>query len=73
MRDGDMKYIFNATYNKFQVFDVRRDPLESKDLSALHAADLPGVKARLAAWVQFQDRFIRSHVVPPVRTSEAKP
>ncbi len=71
MRDGDMKYIFNATYNKFQVFDVRRDPLESKDLSALHAAELPGVKARLAAWVQFQDRFIRSHVVPPVRTSEA--
>jgi arylsulfatase A-like enzyme len=59
-RDGDLKYLFNSTYNRFEVFDLARDPLETTDLSGDHAAQLPDAQRRLATWVQFQDRFIRS-------------
>jgi lipoteichoic acid synthase len=69
-RDANMKYIFNATYNKLEIYDLASDPLETKDLSAVYPDRISMAKARLAAWVQFQDRFIRARAAPTVRSAK---
>lgn len=71
-RDANLKYIFNATYNKLEIFDLENDPLETKDLSAVHPDRFAMAKARLAAWVQFQDRFVRARAAPTTRRAQAR-
>jgi lipoteichoic acid synthase len=69
-RDANMKYIFNATYNKLEVYDLASDPWETKDLSDAYPDQVAMAKARLAAWVQFQDRFIRARAAPTTRSAK---
>lgn len=58
-REDNLKFIFNATDNSYEIYDLRHDPYETTNL----AGQLPDVVStghkRLAAWVQYQDRFIR--------------
>jgi lipoteichoic acid synthase len=57
-REGDRKFIFNATTNQFEVYDLLRDPNEMRNL----INEMPGVQKiilqRMAAWVQYQNRMI---------------
>ena len=53
-REGDLKYLYNATQNRTEVYDLASDPGEQTNL----ADSTPGVdervQHRLAAWVQYQ-------------------
>ncbi len=57
-REGDLKFIFDATDDRFEVYDVTRDPAETRNL----AKKIPGETAmalqRIAAWIQYQDRMM---------------
>jgi arylsulfatase A-like enzyme len=53
-REGDRKYIFNASKNRVEAYDLRADPLEKTALPAGLAEERTVVLQRLAAWVQYQ-------------------
>lgn len=58
-REGDLKFIFNASNNTNEIYDLQKDPQEVSNL----AEQLPdfireGIQ-RLAAWIQFQDKFVQ--------------
>jgi len=70
-REGRMKYIFNATYNNFEVYDLSRDRFEATDLSRQTSHDeMQSAKARLATWLQYQDQFIRSLTRPAAQSTK---
>lgn len=65
-REGNHKFIYNATRSQLEVYDLSIDPQEMQDLSeTLTAEQRQQVLERLAAWMQYQNRFfnevLRSH------------
>ena len=59
-RNNDMKFIFNETRNSVEVFDLNTDPKETINLAqSLPESELKFARNRIAAWVQFQDKFVR--------------
>jgi lipoteichoic acid synthase len=59
-REGNRKIIYHAGDNRFEVFDLLHDPVEATNLAAHEPATIVAAKERLAAWVQYQDRMMRS-------------
>ena len=61
-REDNHKIIFNASRNKYEIYDLKNDPKETDNL----AEQLPNFKnegiQRLASWVQFQDKFLREFI-----------
>jgi len=55
-RQGNKKYIYNATKNRTEVYDLEKDPQEKNDLAA--SSDIARCHLELAAWVQYQDKFM---------------
>jgi lipoteichoic acid synthase len=72
-REGDRKFIYDVADNRFEVYDLRRDPHETADRAAEEPATVAAGKERLAAWVQYQNHMMQrlfaeesgSHVRPP--------
>lgn len=74
-REGDQKYIFNATFNNKrkrlneakettnEIYDLREDPTEMTNLSERLPNAVSRAQQRLAAWVQYQNKFINSLLV----------
>ena len=62
LRDGDRKVIFDADQGETEVYDLAADPLER----ANRAADSPELARaggdRLAAWAQYQEKYLRDVV-----------
>jgi len=59
-RNNNMKFIFNETRNSVEVFDLNTDPKETVNLAqSLPESELELARNRIAAWVQFQDKFVR--------------
>ena len=58
-RKDNMKFIFNETLNKIEVFDLTNDPGEKENLidTDINSA-VDFARARISAWVQNQDKFI---------------
>jgi phosphoglycerol transferase MdoB-like AlkP superfamily enzyme len=56
-RKGNMKYIYNATKNLTEVYDLSKDPHETNNLSENVEVNLNHLE--LAAWVQYQDKFMK--------------
>ncbi len=57
-RDGDLKFLYNATRDQYEVYDLARDPGEQQN----RVADWHNTKqslSQLAGWVQHQDRLFR--------------
>ncbi len=57
MRDGDMKYILNASHNRWEMYDLANDPHETKNIAAAHHNDVANALNHIAAWVQYQKSF----------------
>jgi arylsulfatase A-like enzyme len=57
VRDEDFKYIYDARQGQQELFNLRADPNEQKNLAATDTARARRLRQRLAAWLQFeQDR-----------------
>ena len=64
-REGDLKFIYNATIGTTEIYDLRQDPLETTNLAAQMSEHVvPGHEA-LAAWVQSQNRFFTQLLSEP--------
>jgi phosphoglycerol transferase MdoB-like AlkP superfamily enzyme len=57
MRDGDTKYLFNASHNKWEMYDLANDPHETKSIAGAHHDDVAKALNHMAAWVQYQKSF----------------
>jgi arylsulfatase A-like enzyme len=57
-REGKHKYIFNATRNLTEVYDLESDPLESNNIVDKVESNIEVTHQRMAGWVQSVNRFI---------------
>ena len=58
-RKNNMKFIFNETLNKTEVYDLSTDPGEKNNLiDQIAKEDMEYARNRVSAWVQHQDKFI---------------
>ena len=62
-RDGSRKLIYDAIADQAALYDLASDPRETIDLAGSHPAAVREGRERLAAWVQFQNRFYRQYGV----------
>jgi lipoteichoic acid synthase len=71
-REGNFKYIYNATKNVTEIYNLQRDPHETKNL----APDLPWevelCHQRLAAWTQHVNQFMGHTLSGPGAAQLAK-
>jgi phosphoglycerol transferase MdoB-like AlkP superfamily enzyme len=59
-RKDNMKYIFNESQNTVEIYDLCTDPNEKINLFHDGMKDeIVDVRNRMAAWVQFQDKFVK--------------
>ncbi|HZL37496.1 MAG TPA: sulfatase-like hydrolase/transferase [Tepidisphaeraceae bacterium] len=55
MREGDWKYIYNATTGYDELYDLKIDPLEQNDISAQNPKVCHDLRRRVGAWVRHLD------------------
>jgi lipoteichoic acid synthase len=56
-REGNKKYIFNATKNLTELYDLKNDPLETRNL-AVHFPERVNIShQRIAGWVQSLNQY----------------
>ena len=59
-RKDNMKYVFNETQNTVEIYDLNTDPNEKTNLfSPAMKGEISKARARVAAWVQFQDKYVK--------------
>jgi len=58
-REGDRKFIYDAAEDRFELYDLRRDPHETINRADEEPSRLAEAKERLAGWVQYQDRMMQ--------------
>ena len=56
-REGKTKFIYNATRDEYEIYDLSVDPTEQTNLVELYRPEIPARIERLAAWVQYQNRM----------------
>lgn len=64
-REGRFKYIFNATENSYEMYDVVNDRWESRNIFESHPEAKELVDHRLAAWLGYQRDLTRSLLAQP--------
>ena len=57
-REGQMKFVFNATANRCRSVDLAADPEELRSDHAVDADSCNMIKERLAAWIQYQQNLL---------------
>jgi arylsulfatase A-like enzyme len=57
-REDDRKYIFNATKNTTEIYDLKTDPYETKNLADQYPSDVEKCHECLAAWTQYSNKFM---------------
>lgn len=63
-REKNMKYIYNATTDNYEAYDLSADPSETRNLYKKNKDLSLEIKQRLAAWVQYQDGFMKAAIAP---------
>jgi lipoteichoic acid synthase len=63
-RKGNMKFIFNESLKQVEVFDLHRDRDEKINLiNGDIQPEIDYARKRVAAWVQFQDAYLKQKMV----------
>ncbi len=57
-REGHQKYIYNATKNITEIYDLSEDPEEQENLASYLPAEIDLCHQRLAAWTQYVNSTI---------------
>jgi hypothetical protein len=71
LRDGSMTFIYNASKNTYEMYDLSADPKETANLIANGGPRSREELLRLAAWVQYQDRLFK-HLTDPGKSSPSR-
>jgi len=58
--EGNLKYIYNLSKDRAEIYDLKRDPGERRNLAGdpLYASFASEAQARLAGWVGFQNHYL---------------
>lgn len=64
-RENDFKFVFNATKNDYEVYNIQEDPYETKNLINLSNSEIKIIQHRLASWVQYQDKLFKKLISVP--------
>jgi arylsulfatase A-like enzyme len=56
-READFKFIYNATKDQYELYDLKSDPTEQNNFAQSHKQDIQACVDILAAWVQYQNRM----------------
>lgn len=67
-RDNNIKFIYDATKNSYEMYDLSVDSTEERNLVATHGDQIAQHLQRIAAWVQNQNRVfnkLRRRSNPP--------
>lgn len=72
VREGDLKYVYDASRGREQLFDLARDPDEQADVAAAHPEVCRRLRQRLAAWKHHAaERLAEARALPPRGPREA--
>lgn len=58
-RDGNMKFLYNASRNRYEIYDLSQDGEERINVITNQREQIEHGVLRLAGWVQYQDRLFR--------------
>lgn len=64
LRDGPLKYHYYVRTGYEELFDVKADPAESRNLAALHPQQCAQYKSRLGGLAQYQRAFLAQYGAP---------
>ena len=53
VREGDWKYVYNATLGRDELYNLKTDPLEQKNAAAQQRERVGRLRQRLAAWKHY--------------------
>lgn len=59
-RENDFKFIFNATNNTYEIYNLKMDPDEEVNLSSSMPVFIQSGINKLASWVQFQNSYLEA-------------
>jgi lipoteichoic acid synthase len=59
LRDGNLKLIYNITADKYEVYDMEKDPKETTDVSKENETFVKQAKEKLHAWMYYQDEYMK--------------
>lgn len=62
-RKDNMKYIFDETNKKIEVFNLKTDKNETKNLSSKYTSEqLNPIRYKIASWVQYHDSVVKKMI-----------
>lgn len=63
-REGNRKFIYNATTDTYEIYNLIKDPHETINLVNQFPGSVNMIQHRLAAWVQYQDNLFKKIISP---------
>jgi arylsulfatase A-like enzyme len=61
-RDGDYKFIYNATKNTSALYNLKTDPYESVNIAGQLPEYVKELNKHLNGWIQYQDSYVNSYI-----------
>ena len=73
--DGPFKYIYDFNRDRAELFNLAINPSETHDLSAdsAYSATKTQDRARIGAWIAFQNEYLRKFQTPSTVVADALP
>lgn len=58
-REGDYKYIYNATNNSSELYNLKNDPAETNNIADKYPAYVKDAKNNIMSWMQYQNNYMK--------------